>query len=169
MLVFLKAIHNVLDDTTQFAVCLGPNWQRKWTALYLWETGKREIGHETLCTAAKVLGKSWLWFYQDQEEAPVTKAPDALQEVRDGFRSLVTEEEERIYTAVKMKSDMGLPLSECESRFLESLKSKFLEASGGGLSFCPPAQLNEPVEEKQVINAAQAARAAFLEQKRIAG
>lgn len=142
------------------------------TAIRFWESGRREIGHDALLQVGRVLGRPWLWFYQDHEEelAPPTPIVTGMNAVTlASFRSLISDEERMIYDAIRMKAEAKAPLSEREARFQEEIQSRILAASGGGLSFCPPAQLSDGDEEKTVISAALVARAAFLQEQRKAG
>lgn len=38
------------------------------TSVRFWETGRREIGHDSLIAVSNALGYKWLWFYQHRDE-----------------------------------------------------------------------------------------------------
>lgn len=130
-------------------------------AVMTWETCRNEISNETLLKISEALDKKWLWFYQPQEpEALFVPTERDLEKADRRIAAVVPEpgnltpEERRVW---------GL-----FNRFMTERQAASGE-SGGGLSFCPPAQLMEAEEEKAVILAALGARAAFLQDHRKAG
>lgn len=78
-----------------------------------WECGTREIHYDALLEIAPVLGRSWLWFYQDHSQELVTLKASivneglALGHSEDPSDSLTPEEVAELKEILKQKRAAG--------------------------------------------------------------
>jgi len=93
------------------------------TAVRFWEAGRREVSQEHVFALAGIFGRSWLWFYQDNDgELPVRQAGEPASSATSGEYREPSDEEIRKWNRARYKAERGLPLTDEERAFILCLQ-----------------------------------------------